>query len=161
MKLIINNQICYAKMSPDDEPPKAQLLNDLDVNVNPKCFIKFETFYNRKKINHVFTSFLTWNECFNKKTKISIYKAKTYRSYIYEIIREGLLVKPYLDVEQKFDTIEEMNNNRIVFLNKVVVDIIKIFEKEYHQIITINDIMINEGSRKIEKKEPLNSLLIA
>lgn len=153
MKLIINDQICYARMSPDDEPPKSQLINELDVNQYPKCFIKFETFYEKKKINHVYTSFLTWNECFNKKTKISIYKAKTYRSYIYEIIREGLLVKPYLDVEHKYNTLEQMNENKLIFLNKVINDIIKLFEKEYSQIIVKNDILISDGSRKIIKRE--------
>ena len=84
---------------------------------------------------------------------MSIYDAKSKQNkcYAYEIIREGHLIKPYLDVEQVFDSIDEMNINKTLFLNKVQKDIVNLFTKEYGKTIDNDDIYITDGSRVVVK----------
>ena len=161
MKIIINNLACYAKLSNEDEAPKAQMLREIKENkYHPKCYISFEAFYEGKKINNIFTYFNSWEECFKNLKKMSVYDKKKYKNYVYEIIHEGLLIKPYLDAERYYETEEEMETHRPIFLNKCLNDIIKVFKNEYLHNITLDDIMVCENSRKKYDKYKLSFHII-
>ena len=128
------------------------MINELGTST-PKCYVKFEQFYEGTKHNHIFTTFDTWDECFKDRKIMSIYDAKSKQNkcYVYDIIREGLLIKPYLDVMQVFDSIKKMNINKTLFLNKVQKDIVNLFTKEYGKTIDNDDIYITDGSRVVVK----------
>ena len=147
MKIQINNIYGYARLSSDDIPPKEELIKETpDIN---KCFFVYRNFYQNKFLKYIFSSFSTWEEHFKNINKLSV-GVKNKRSYIYEMIREGLTVKPHLDIEHVYNNFDEYQMNRVIFLNKCISDILDIFKKEYEYEITRDDIYICENSRSTD-----------
>ena len=141
---------CFKKES--CEHPKQSMIKYIEENnLQPKCFIVCAIFGDDgNKYNHAFTYFNTWVDFLESRSNLMQFDkpSQKRKGYVYEIIREGLKSKPYLDVEHVYESEEEMKHGKNEFLNKVITDIIKVFHNEYIETIEPDDIAIAEASRK-------------
>ena len=106
--------------------------------------------------NHKFTYFHTYQDLCKNLVKLSINN----RYYVDEIILDGRRRKPYLDLEHYYSTKKAFIANYKPVIDKLIKDVITVFQNEYHETITRSDILLLDSSGKEDNKYKLSLHLI-
>lgn len=72
--------------------------------------------------------------------------------YVNEIVADGVPRKPYMDLEKYYTDKQEFEKEHNTLIKKLQKDLIVLFKKEYNVIITVNDILLLDASRRLPDK---------
>lgn len=121
-------------------------------DLNPELYIM----HLNSKGKHQFTYFSKFSDLFKKINKLKINN----RYYVHEMVINGQKRKPYLDLEKKFLNEKSMRKNFISTIKKLQKDIITVFNIEYHEHITVDDILLLDSSGEIDNEWKLSLHII-
>jgi len=121
---------------------KAEMLAAIkEVDVEPELFIDFLN----SKEKHNFTYFETHKDLF-KNINEFVFNSNY---YINEIILNGQMRKPYLDLEKVYPDEETYKQNYKTMIKKLLEDIIQVFKSQYNEDITEDDILLLNSSGEV------------
>ena len=122
---------------------KSDMLSSLSPTTNKQSLL-FIDFFNHR-FYHKFTHFTKNNMLFNQIQKLCINK----RYYANEIIIDGIKRKPYLDLEKVFESKEIFDKIFSPFVEKLIKDIVIIFDTKYNVKLDATDILLLNSSGKV------------
>lgn len=105
-------------------------------------FLQFLNKHEKRK----FTSFEKDHNLFKNIDQLKILG----KYYAFEIVKDRVMRKPYLDLDKVYPDEATMIKKRRKIIPKLVADIIRLFKAEYNQVLIRDDIKILESSGKTD-----------